>query len=340
MSDEIKFSCLSCGQRIVTDVTESGRQMLCPSCGANLTVPLLMSEDPATATATGSSKIPPPVPISAVPPTPVPDIARRTSVLAIASFIASLTSPIICIGWIPGIICGHLARAKIRRDPTLTGKGLATAGLIISYGTVIVGGLLTVFVVACWSAWFKELSQPARFSIITNSITSSAAPQMDTNEMDNQQAASPSRPNENSAVWTLDVKDATIPDDPASGQIHGSDFQLKRALFRNGNLKFISADGQESLTIYNLGQSIANTSLEFQTASDSSAPKVEIAWKDGDENKTASFQDGYAMELKFDNLRGRRIPGHIYLCLPDDSKSYLAGKFTIVLPKPRPKPTQ
>src|SRR5579862_9008340 len=44
MSDEIKFSCLVCGQHIACDVTESGRPMLCPACGANLTVPHLMSE--------------------------------------------------------------------------------------------------------------------------------------------------------------------------------------------------------------------------------------------------------------------------------------------------------
>src|SRR5262249_2757334 len=137
--------------------------------------------------------------------------------------------------------------------------------------------------------------------------------------------------------WTLNVKDATIPDNPASGQLHGADFQLKRTLFRNGNLRFISSDGQISLMIHNVGDSIANSSIEVQATSKDNAPKIEIAWKDGDENKTATFQDGYAMELKVDAAKGRRIRGHIYLCLPDDSKSYIAGTFTIIMPKPKPK---
>jgi hypothetical protein len=49
MNDQIKFSCLSCGQHIECDVTESGRPMLCPSYHANLTVPLLMEQTPAPA---------------------------------------------------------------------------------------------------------------------------------------------------------------------------------------------------------------------------------------------------------------------------------------------------
>jgi len=47
-----------------------------------------------------------------------------------------------CCGFvlgIPGIICGHVARAQIRdSNGGQTGEGLAMAGLIISYlGTVI-----------------------------------------------------------------------------------------------------------------------------------------------------------------------------------------------------------
>jgi hypothetical protein len=138
------------------------------------------------------------------------------------------------------------------------------------------------------------------------------------------------------------VKDATIPDSLVSGKIHGGDFQLKRAVFRNGNLKFLSSNGPEYVLIYHLGQSIENKSLEFQTASASGddSPKIEIGWKDEDgQNQSDTFQDGYAMELKFDAAKGRRISGQIYLCVPDDSKSYIAGTFTIVLPKPKPKPS-
>ena len=49
----------------------------------------------------------------------------------------------VLLGFIPGMICGHLARAKMRRNPLLKGKGMATAGLVISY--TMMGLLLAVF---------------------------------------------------------------------------------------------------------------------------------------------------------------------------------------------------
>jgi hypothetical protein len=324
MNDQIRFSCLSCGQHIECDVTESGRSMLCPSCGANLTVPHVME-----------STLPPPVldPDEVSVADVAPQAAPRTSGLAVASLVCSLLSPLICFCCLAGIVCGHLARRAIRRNPMLTGKGVATAGLILSYTALILLLAFTAFVFKRGAAYFK--SEVESTQLLSTNLPDVPFAQfqtpVDSNETQQAQPAG--------SGWTMDVKDAMIPAAPVVGEIHGSNFQLKRALFRNGNLKFISADGQESLTIQALGGSIENRSLEFQTGSadDNHAPKIEISWKDGEENKTATFQDGYAMDLNFDAAKGRRIPGQIYLCLPDDSKSYLAGTFTVVLPKPKPK---
>jgi hypothetical protein len=58
----------------------------------------------------------------------------RRSELAIASLIFSnLSFGLGPLGCIPGIICGHLAKSEIRRDPSLQGLGMAKAGLIIGY---------------------------------------------------------------------------------------------------------------------------------------------------------------------------------------------------------------
>lgn len=147
MNDEISFSCLSCGQHIVCDAGESGRGMLCPSCGANLTVPHKMDEmrapelEPEITPATDR-----------VPPAPV----HRTSGLAVASLVCSLSSAVICVGWIPGIICGHLARYAMRRNPALTGKSLATAGLIISYFTAIVTVGLSAVIIGLGMSEIRE----------------------------------------------------------------------------------------------------------------------------------------------------------------------------------------
>ena len=55
--------------------------------------------------------------------------------LAIASLLSSV---VLGIGWLPGIICGHLAKARMRRDPLLDGEKMANAGLIISYFMLVV----------------------------------------------------------------------------------------------------------------------------------------------------------------------------------------------------------
>lgn len=97
---------------------------------------------------------------------------KRLSILAIGAFVLSLLAMVaiftellldlrlktyeliqflnavsLC-GSITGVICGHTARAKIRKDPLLKGQRFALAGLIIGYfflvaiGVVILGAIL------------------------------------------------------------------------------------------------------------------------------------------------------------------------------------------------------
>lgn len=327
MSDEITFSCLSCGQHIVCDASESGRGMLCPSCGANLTVPHKMDE----------MRAPEPTPPDA---TPAP-IAHRTSGLAVASLVCSLSSPILCIGWIPGIICGHLARYAIRRNPALTGKSLATAGLIISYATLIftVGLsaiILTMGVQNVMEA-LKSTKQQGLSDTNQPAYTQNTEVQTQTQPNETEQAQSTAA----GPGWTMDVKDTQIPAAPVTGEIHGSTFDCKRVVYnmRTRNLRFLSPDGTY-LLLHDVGTSIENNSFEFPSASVSDPLKIEIGWKEEGQNQTASFQNGYALELKFGAAKRRKLQGQIYLCLPDDAKSYIAGTFTVVLPKPKPAAAQ
>ena len=225
----------------------------------------------------------------------------------------------------------------MRRDPALKGKGLATAGLIISYATMIVAVGFAAFVTTWWSAHFKEAFKDTRELLTTNQPAFTQNAQAQTQMQSDATDQVPSTGS--SSGWTMDVKDAQIPGDPVSGEIHGANFECKRVLYRNGNLKFLSADGSY-LMIHGVGASIENSSFEFPSASVSDALRIEIAWKEDDQNQTEGFQDGYAMELKFDAAKRRKVPGQIYLCLPDDSKSYIAGTFTVVLPKPKRNPVQ
>jgi hypothetical protein len=73
------------------------------------------------------------------PPQPV---GPHTSTTAIISLIGAITgiSVLPILGSIVGIICGHMAKSEIKRSAGMvTGNGLATAGLIISYLTIALG---------------------------------------------------------------------------------------------------------------------------------------------------------------------------------------------------------
>ena len=77
------------------------------------------------------------------PPTPAaPAAASRTEPLAIWSLVLSILSWVVCMlfGSIPAIICGHLARSKIRKSSgALKGKELALVALIVAYLEIPMG---------------------------------------------------------------------------------------------------------------------------------------------------------------------------------------------------------
>jgi hypothetical protein len=129
---EFRFACPHCGQRISGDAAYQGKEITCPACQKTLAVPSPAARAaiaPHSASASGESG------------------AKKISTLALVSFVCSFGFG---AGSIPGIICGHLAKARIRRDPSLTGNGLATAGLIVSYSFLF---LTLAFVAAAFTVF-------------------------------------------------------------------------------------------------------------------------------------------------------------------------------------------
>jgi hypothetical protein len=147
-----KFSCPNCGQHFSGDFGYCGREIVCSVCQTEFTVPSPGSAAPVQ-TAAGSGRpqrttVSLPASIPRFPPSAeaAPVGRRRTSGLAVASLICSAGSFILIpCGFIPGIICGHLARKLLARDPLRSGSGLAKAGLVLGYvalGLYILGALL------------------------------------------------------------------------------------------------------------------------------------------------------------------------------------------------------
>jgi hypothetical protein len=72
---------------------------------------------------------------------------QRTNGLAIAGLITAF----VCCGTPVGAILSAIGLSQIKKDPTQQGKGLATAGLIISIITTIIAVIYYVVIFA-WAA--------------------------------------------------------------------------------------------------------------------------------------------------------------------------------------------
>jgi hypothetical protein len=274
--------------------------------------------------------------------------------LAIASLICSL---IPCLGWLPGIICGHLAKSRIRRNPSLKGSGLATAGLLIGYLFLTVQVGTAAFKLWRFSVAVKHGMEDVQHNLATNNFIVLHPPSTtvtnDTESVEPVEPAVTPEPVVKPAVqpepvatdhpplesakseWTSDPSKASFPGHPVSGKIHGIDFTTRTVSFKNGDLKIISANGMW-VDVYRLGESIEGQSYAIQSADRSDAnPRAKMTWTEGDVLLTATYPKGYGLKLQFDQAINRTVSGKIYLCFPDDSKSCVAGTFEVRLQKPK-----
>lgn len=66
------------------------------------------------------------------------------------------------------------------------------------------------------------------------------------------------------------------------------------------------------------------------------AAKITLRWKAaGGPVQKENYDSGYALRLEFGALANNRLPGKIYLCLPDTEKSYLLGTFHATVFRPK-----
>ncbi len=95
--------------------------------------------------------LPPEPPVQAPPPAPAPaPVARQTSAMAIVSLVLGLLGWTLLplLGSLGAIICGHMARAEIRRNAgALDGDGMAIAGLVLGWSLVVITVLSVLAVV-------------------------------------------------------------------------------------------------------------------------------------------------------------------------------------------------
>jgi hypothetical protein len=348
---EFAFPCPACGQAISADTADAGKEVTCPICKATIVVPKEITG--GNSTSVGS----PPA-----SPNPNASAVQRTSGLAVASLVCSGSSLITCVGWLPGIICGHLARSRIRRNPSLKGRGLATAGLVIGYLILASEIGSTAFYAWRVSTAVKRGYENVRQNLTTNAMivvkTESATVSNEIQPLEpvqtevavtNIQSVEPAesatvatgnQPNNQSfeslaSGWTSDISTASFPDHPAGGKLRGIDFAIKSAIFRNGDLRLNSANGMV-VDCFRLAASIEGRSYVVRFDDNNMAgPHVRLTWNGQGAVQTATYSKGYGLKLQFDQATNRTVSAKIYLCLPDDLKSCVAGTLQVRLLKPR-----
>ena len=142
-------------------------------------------------------------------------------------------------------------------------------------------------------------------------------------------------------AWTDDPDKMEVPDAKASGKIHGKPFTVQEARLENGVLTLrrgtdLFPDLAVDVMLW-IKQDEKPEGKKVTVTPDQTAgvPLIRLQWRDkpgakGGPPKQAHFKNGYALLLEMGDRTGDRIAGKIYICLPDDEKSVVAGTFEAV----------
>jgi len=180
-------------------------------------------------------------------------------------------------------------------------------------------------------------------------IFKSSREQAQTNGPGKKAAAPPKvYPMPTNVSWTMDVSEATIPEATAVGSIHASGFFCERATLQGGHLTLRqgrSGPADLGITVQlfaQQGEELSGKTVEIAPDRAPPLPKIVLRWKDEQQKAvTRNINNGYALKVAFGDAANGRIPGKIYISLPDENKSFVAGTFNAEIKKaPPPKAKQ
>ncbi|MFO1476557.1 MAG: hypothetical protein U1F98_07895 [Verrucomicrobiota bacterium] len=133
--------------------------------------------------------------------------------------------------------------------------------------------------------------------------------------------------------WQPNLEHTLIPTEPVRGVVRDRPFQSNRAVVQSGSLALRQGTSDSPDLVINVylpaeePAQLQERSFLFATNDSGSVPRVALRWMEGDLRVAQMFTNGYALRLEFGKLDSNRIPGKIYLCTPDASRSWVAGQF-------------
>jgi hypothetical protein len=144
-------------------------------------------------------------------------------------------------------------------------------------------------------------------------------------------------------TWSLELTNLAFPEGNAVGSIHGTGFLCERATLQGGNLTLRQGRsgpmeaGVSIVFFAQQGEELSGKAIEIPADREPPLPKVTLRWRDEQQQEVRkSFPGGFALRAAFGEAANGRIPGKIFICLPDDNKSFVAGSFVAEIRKPNP----
>jgi len=138
--------------------------------------------------------------------------------------------------------------------------------------------------------------------------------------------------------WTLDLTNAVVPGKPAAGRIAGRFFKVERATFRGNVLSLREGNSwppDAGVSIALFSDKVGGKTLEVPADRPPPTPRITLRWKDAQAQPTnQTFHSGYALRLTFADPTNGMIAGKLFLALPDEKRSYVAGMFNAEIIKP------
>lgn len=216
---------------------------------------------------------------------------------------------------------------------------------IVQWSGLLGAFLVTAIIIGMAATWKPpERTQKADIVFVREPANS----ELEEDDDDTTAAAAPVAPAK--PQWTLDLQAVHVPQEALAGEFGGRPFTADRVYLQRAPFGYLLTVRQglgaraerEIMVMLPLaaGQTVDGKSWNV-TADNSTAPRLIKRWLENTRQQTRVFTNGYALKLQFDQTANNQIPAKLFVALPDEEKTYIAGTLTAsILIAPAAQATQ
>lgn len=138
------------------------------------------------------------------------------------------------------------------------------------------------------------------------------------------------------SFWTADFAQAVLPETPLSGKVRGVVVDHCIATLEGGTLTLRATNHHQGALKIGLyarqPRDLAGRSFTISRERPSPRPRIELSWIDSQQStQQVVFETGYVLKMSFGQTQNGDLPGELYLSLPDDYRSFIAGRFVAAI---------